>query len=149
MLNRYNYLKQSKEIQNIIKKYWCPVKFNTFCLKENNKFLYIINMVDDNMISTSMCNSEVWYNIYDENVIPLLSSIQVEVIIERITNTKSFSTIDRTGRPLIRLFDVIDGNIILKETYYGKQSNDSFYQTVNKINLLWEVLINVIKKEEI
>ena len=149
MLNRDNFLKQPKQIQNIIKKYWYPNKFNTFFLKESDKFIYCINMVDGNMISTSMCNSEVWYNIYDENIIPSLSSIQVEVIIERITNTKSFSTIDRTGRPLIRLFDVIDGNIILKETYYGKQSDDSFYQTVNKINLLWEVLVDVIKKEEI
>ena len=135
--------------KNIIKKYWCPVKFNTFCLKENNKFLYIINMVDGNMISTSMCNSEVWYNIYDENIIPSLSSFQVELIIERITKTKVFSMINRTGIPIVRLFGITDGTINIKEIYYGEQSCDNYKQKINKINLLWEVLVDVIKKEEI
>lgn len=149
MLNRDNFLKQPKQIQNIIKKYWYPNKFNTFFLKESDKFIYCINMVNGDMINTTIYNNEVWYNIYDENIIPSLSSFQVELIIERITKTKVFSMINRTGIPIVRLFGITDGTINIKEIYYGEQSCDNYKQKINKINLLWEVLVDVIKKEEI
>lgn len=135
-ISKEEFLKQPKEIQDKIKELWNPEQWDMFTYRNRKGNPYMMWKCEDGMIISTM--SDVWIDLDDNNIIPLLTMDKMIEMIEKITGLHLEIMIN-AGRG--------DLNINLYKNKYDFDPAMVFDKCDNnRLHALWETLIDIIKE---
>ena len=136
-ISKEEYLKQPKEVQDKIKELWNPEQWDIFAYRNRKGNPYMMWRCEDGMILST--RSDVWIDLDDDNIIPLLTMDKMIEMIERITDLYLEIVYDfATGDLELILFKDPKGyDVVLDNNKF--KSND-------RLTLLWNTLTETIKE---
>ena len=136
------FLRQPKEIQNKLIKWWQPEVGDLYCCSNNN----IFKAVDYDVLSTyellGDLNSTIHcFNSLNDFIFPLLTEGQLIKFIEEKTNTKISINIGDIGYQIV-LYKFIEGDV-------DEDNTLDFYKEYNELGTdlleaLWKTTIKII-----
>ena len=135
-ISKEEFLKQPKEIQDKIKELWNPEQWDMFTYRNRKGNPYMTWKCEDGMIISTM--SDVWIDLDDNNIIPLLTMDKMIEMIERVTDLHLEIMINAGSGDL---------NINLYKNKYDFNPAMVFDKCDNnRLHALWETLIEIIKE---
>ena len=136
-ISKEEFLQQPKEVQDKIKELWNPEQWDMFTYRNRKGNPYMMWKCEDGMTISTM--SDVWIDLDDNNIIPLLTMDKMIEMIERVTEFHLEIMIDVRSREFnINLYENCHYFDPIR-TFYGCKSKD-------RLHTLWEVLTDIIKE---
>ena len=135
-ISKEEFLEQPKEVQDKIKELWNPEQWDIFAYRNRKGNPYMMWKCEDGMIISTM--SDVWIDLDDNNIIPLLTMDKMIEMIERVTDLHLEIMINAGSGDL---------NINLYKNKYDFNPAMVFDKCDNnRLHALWETLIEIIKE---
>lgn len=135
-ISKEEFLKQPKEVQDKIKELWNPEYGDLFAYRNGKGSPHMMWICEDGMILST--RSDVWIDLDDDNIIPLLTMDKMIEMIERITDLYLEIMINAGSGDL---------NINLYKNKYDFNSVMVFDKCDNnRLHLLWNTLTEIIKE---